>query len=175
LFSEPVVNKKENGGENQQCNKSAGMRTNALMDIPQHFIHADEVGHEVVGNNKGDEIKHYNLGYALSDFESIPRHCFQLLLFIGVSIHPVFNFAEYHLHENGLGTGPATKNATKNGCKKNDEHYKGDHGQCKDEEVLRTKNLSENDKLPLQHIDHDEGLTIHFNPWQSEKDSEIDN
>jgi hypothetical protein len=145
------------------------------MDIPQYFIHADEVGHKVVGNNKSNEVKYNDLGYTLSDFESIPRHCFQLLLFIGITIYPVFNFTEYHFHENGLWAGPSAKNATKNGCKKNNEHYKSDHGQCKDEKVLWTKNLSEYDKLPLQYIDHDEGLTIHFNPGQSEKDEQVYN
>jgi hypothetical protein len=97
-----------------------------------------------------------------------------LLLFVGIAINPVFYFPEYHFHENGLRTGPAAKNSTKDGCKKNDEHYKSDHGQCEDEEVLRTKYLSENDKLPLQYINHDEGLTIHFNPGQAKEDNEID-
>lgn len=35
------------------------------------------------------------------------------------------------------------------------------------------KNLAKEDEFPFEHIQHDEGLTIHFQPGQCEEDDQV--
>jgi hypothetical protein len=145
------------------------------MYIAHHLIHADQVGHEIIGNQEGDEIEYNNFQGPLPDLEPIPGHGLQLLLLVEVAVYPVFNFPEYHFHENRLWTSPATKNTSKDNGKKNDEYNERDHSQCKDEKVLWPKNLSENDEFSFQDIEHDQGFTVHLDQWQREENDQVNN
>jgi hypothetical protein len=149
LFPEPIVNKEENTGEDNQCRKSTAVCSNSLVNIAHHFIHTDQVGHEIIGNQEGDEIEYNNFQGPFPDLETIPGHGFQLLLFVEITINPVFNFPEYHFHENCLRACPSTKNTSKDYGKKDDEYNKRDHPEGKNEKVLWAENLTEKDEFPF--------------------------
>jgi hypothetical protein len=144
------------------------------MYIAQYFIHADEIGHEIIRNHKRYQPKHRDFGQPLSDFESIPGHGFQLLLFVEVAINPILYFPENHLHEDGLRTGPSAEHPPENHCEQDDENHKSDHAQGENEEVLRTKDLAKQDEFSFEHIEHDEGFPIDLDPGQREEYDQVD-
>jgi hypothetical protein len=74
---------------------------------------------------------------------------------IHITIQPVFDFAENHFHKNGLRAGPPAKYPSEHDGKENDEYYESEKTNSEDEKILWPENLSEKNKLTLQHIEQE--------------------
>ena len=175
LLPEPIVNEKENGGEDGQGDEGSEVLIDPFRHISFHFIHADQIGHEEVCDQEGHEPEDHDLNCTFSDLIPIPGHLAQLALFVLITIEPVFDLSEDHFHEDGLWTGPTAEDAPKDHGKEDDKNYEGEHPQHENEEILRSKNLSEQDEFPFQDIDHEEGFALDLDEWQTEKNNQVEN
>ena len=61
--------------------------------------------------------------------------------------------AKNHFHKNGLRTDPSAENTTESDGKQHNANYTSQHGQHKQKEILRPKNLPEYNKATLHYIE----------------------
>src|SRR5690606_19201221 len=102
----------------------------------------------------------------LEDLFPGPGCIIQQFLRGGISFNQVLQFAEEHLHKDGLGANPSAKQAPKGCSKENDEHDKSDHHQTKNEKILWPEHLSKDDELGLRNIEQEQRPALHRNEGQ---------
>jgi hypothetical protein len=128
-----------------------------------------------VCDQEGHQPEDDDLNGTFSDLISIPGHLAELALFVLITIEPVFDLSEDHFHEDGLWTGPTAEYAPKDHGKEDDKDNEREHPQHENEEILRTKNLSEQDEFPFEDIDHEERFALDLDKWKAEEQDQIEN
>jgi hypothetical protein len=89
-----------------------------------------------------------------------------------VAFDPILDSSEKHFHKDGLGTEPPAENPTKSNGKQDNEQYEYDHRQPEEVKILWPENLPEDDKLPLQDVNHKKWFATYLNPRPTEQDSQ---
>ena len=110
----------------------------------------------------------------LSNLLPVPGHVAELPLLGYISFDPVLNSPEDHLHENGLWANPSAENSAIDYCEENDEQHPGNESECEEVKVLRPENLPEQNELPLNDIEENEGLSVDFDPWSTKQEDEVE-
>lgn len=102
-----------------------------------------------------------------------PRPVIQRFLPSRTPLNHPFHLAEYKFHEDGLRTGPATKQPAVYHGKQNDKDDKRDHPHRENEEILGPENLSEEDKLTVQDINQERRCVVDLDKRQDEKNQQV--
>jgi len=87
------------------------------------------------------------------DLVRVPGPGIQFFLAVCISIYPVFDPPEEHLHEDSLGAGPAAPYSSVSDSEQDDKDHQGDHSYEEDVEILGPELHTEYDKSPVEKIE----------------------
>ena len=138
----------------------------------EKFILTDDISQKGVANDKGQNPKDAMLQDPFENLFCIPFLGFEFALFICVTIDEIFDFSKDHLHEDGLGAGPTTKEPSKNDSKQKYPYHKGQRGQYKNETVLGPEGHTQDDKFTFYNVEQEKWPTIYCDKRSTKHDSE---
>src|SRR6185437_9897385 len=152
LLAYAAVNDIKHNGKNPYAYKTNPMAGNRFHRYFYQSIAADDIGQEGVRDQKGYKYENNRLGGFLKYFLFVPRPCIQLFALVCVSLYPYLNFAEDHLHKNGLGANPPAKYAAEGNGKQHNANNKNQRSYHEQKNILRPKNLAQQYKLPVDKV-----------------------
>jgi hypothetical protein len=92
-----------------------------------------------------------------------------------ISVNPVFDSPEDHLHEDGLRAGPSAPYPTIGYGKQDNEYHHGYHPDKKQVEILGPELNAKNDKCPVKKIKQQELLPVDDDEGSAKKEYQQQN
>src|ERR1019366_4682537 len=136
------------------------------------LLPADDIAQQNVADEERERKKNAVLGNLLENFPSGPRRTVQLALRWRVAFYEVFDFAKDHFHHHGLRAGPAAPEPAKRRREYQDAHDKDQHGDGKDDHVLRPEYLAEHDELAFADVHQQERIAADGDERPGEHDEQ---